>query len=170
MSFFSRFFRSARASRTPALQPLYNSIVANARAVHWYDKGLVPDSVDGRFEILSTILTLVLLRLEIEPDQSQNAANLTEIFIQDMDGQLREIGIGDMIVGKHIGKMMSALGGRLGAYREAFSNPALLEEVITRNIYGGAKSDGNAHVCTAFRSLQNDLRAARVDDILKGAF
>jgi cytochrome b pre-mRNA-processing protein 3 len=170
MSFFSRFFRSSKTVQEPALLPLYKSIVAKAREVHWYKEGQVPDSVDGRFEILSTLLTLIMLRLETEPDQAENAANLTEIFIADMDGQLREIGIGDMIVGKHIGKMMSALGGRLGAYREAFANPALLDDVIVRNVYGGEKSAGVEPVRAALIALQEQLQVLPVNAILAGSF
>jgi cytochrome b pre-mRNA-processing protein 3 len=168
MSLFSRFFRSAKADQTQALLPLYASIVAKARETHWYAMGQVPDSVDGRFEIVATILTLVLLRLESEPDQATNAALLTEIFIEDMDGQLREIGIGDMIVGKHIGKMLSALGGRLGAYRDAFANPAALEDVIIRNIYGGEKVQGAGHVRSALMAFQDKLQVLNVDAILTG--
>ena len=56
--------------------------------------------------------------------EMQLSSDLTERFITDMDGSLREIGISDQVVGKHIGNMVSALGGRLGAYREAFATDA----------------------------------------------
>jgi cytochrome b pre-mRNA-processing protein 3 len=173
MSFFDRLFGKAKHDPKPALLPLYASIVAQARQTHWYDQGRVPDTVDGRFEILATILTLVLLRLENEPDQAENSTLLTEIFIEDMDGQLREIGIGDMIVGKHIGKMMSALGGRLGAYRDAFAMPAQLDNVIIRNIYSGddgADDDypGLVHVRDALVAFQRRLSGLSIADVLGG--
>src|SRR3546814_21170489 len=74
-------------------------------------------SSDLRFDMITAILCLVLLRLEGAPETKQQSVWLTELFVDDMDGRLRQIGIGDMIVGKHIGRMMSALGGRLAAYR-----------------------------------------------------
>src|SRR3546814_20179510 len=78
---------------------------------------LFRSSVDGRFDMLALVMTLVLLRLDSEGEPLRQAAvDLTERFIDDMDGQLRQIGIGDFVVGKHVGKMMGALGGRMDAY------------------------------------------------------
>src|SRR4051812_738571 len=104
------------------LAPLYQAVVAEARRTAWYREGRVPDTLDGRFDMVSAVLSLLLLRLEGEGEGARAAsAHLTELFVEDMDGQLRERGIGDIVVGKHIGRMMGALGGRLGALREAFS-------------------------------------------------
>ena len=116
MSFIDRLF--GRRNANEAVRPLYNQVVAEGRAPHWYREGGVPDTIDGRFEMIAAILALVIARLELEPEQRQNVAWLVELFVHDMDSQLREIGIGDMVVGKHVGKMMGALGGRIGAYRE----------------------------------------------------
>lgn len=121
-------------------QDLYAAIVARARAPHWYTQGGVPDSVDGRFDIVATILALVLLRLEHSPEEAGVSARLTERFITDMDGQLRQIGIGDVTVGKHIGQMMSMLGGRLGAYRDGLAAGSL-ETALVRNLYRGTAPD-----------------------------
>ncbi len=101
--------------------PLYTAVVQRARAEHWYRDGQVPDTVDGRFDMIAAVLALVMLRMESEPSGGEPAARLAERFVDDMDGQLRELGIGDIIVGKHIGRMMSMLGGRLGAYRDGLA-------------------------------------------------
>ena len=78
----------------------------------------MPDTLDGRFDMIAAILALVLLRLEAEGEAGRGpSVLLTEIFIDDMDGTLRQIGIGDYVVGKHVGRMMGALGGRLAAFR-----------------------------------------------------
>src|SRR3546814_14949297 len=71
-----------------------------------------------------------------------------------MDVQLRQEGIGDVFVGKHIGRMVSALGGRLAAYRAALSGEAELDEAIARNLYRGAapSADALAHVESHLRS------------------
>ena len=75
--------------------------------------------------------------LHMPDDESQ--ALLTELFVTDMDAQLRESGVGDVVVGKHIGRLMGALGGRLGALREALAvdrpaGDAALEKALARNI------------------------------------
>jgi cytochrome b pre-mRNA-processing protein 3 len=141
MTFFDRLFRSARA--VPAGDALYRAIVTEARNADWYLAGAVPDTVDGRFDAVALGLALVLLRLEREGDgQRQFSADLTERFIADMDGSLRELGIGDPTVGKQVGKMVSALGGRLGAYRDAFAGgDEPLEAALARNLYRGAAVD-----------------------------
>lgn len=124
----------------PVAKELYAAIVAHARAPHWYVQGGVPDSVDGRFDIVATILALVLLRLERDPGEAAVSARLTERFITDMDGQLRQIGIGDVTVGKHIGQMMSMLGGRLGAYRDGLAEGSL-NTALVRNLYRGTEPE-----------------------------
>jgi cytochrome b pre-mRNA-processing protein 3 len=96
--------------------------------------------------MVATMLALVLIRLESEGDDAKaESVSLTEIFIDDMDGTLRQIGIGDFVVGKHVGKLLGALGGRLGAFREALSGAAPLEPAIRRNIWRDAPAD-EAHV------------------------
>ena len=118
MGLIQRIF-GGKADPSAALLPLYEQVVARARAPHWYEEGAVPDTIDGRFDMIAAVLSLVLLRLEPEEKARRESVWLTELFVADMDGQLRQIGIGDVSVGKHMGKMMSALGGRLGAYRLA---------------------------------------------------
>ncbi|UAK25015.1 ubiquinol-cytochrome C chaperone family protein [Sphingomonas nostoxanthinifaciens] len=127
------------ARERDALAPLYHAVVAAARRPVWYKAGGVPDTIDGRFDMVAAILALVLLRLEEEGDVGRApAAYLAELFVDDMDGQLRERGIGDIVVGKHVGRMMGALGGRLGAFRDGFGAGGDLDTAIRRNIYRGA--------------------------------
>ena len=109
MSLLNRLFGSPGPDPKVRLLSLYDQIVAKAREPHWYVEGQVPDSIDGRFDMVSAVLALVLMRLEDSADHSPDMARLTEVFVDDMDGQMREAGIGDVIVGKHIGKMRSAL-------------------------------------------------------------
>ncbi|PHR20482.1 MAG: ubiquinol-cytochrome C chaperone [Sphingopyxis sp.] len=142
MSFFSKIF--SRDNPNAKMQPLYNAIVSEGRQLGWYEEGQVPDSLDGRFDMIAAIFSLVLIRLEKDEERGQDLAWLTEIFIKDMDGQLRQIGIGDMIVGKHVGRMMGALGGRVGAYRSALEQGADLREATVRNIFRGNKPDDAA--------------------------
>lgn len=137
MSFLSRIFGS-RTDRDRAL-PLYRAIVKKGRDPAWYRDGGVPDTLDGRFDMIAAVLALVLIRLESEGEEARaESVLLTEIFIDDMDGTLRQIGVGDLMVGKHLGKMMGALGGRLAAFRAALAAGDLTAPVA-RNIFHDAK-------------------------------
>jgi cytochrome b pre-mRNA-processing protein 3 len=148
--------------------PLYTAIVAKAREPHWYEAG-VPDTVDGRFDMIATTLAFVLLRLEDDPEAAEASARLTERFVDDMDSQLREIGIGDIIVGKHIGKMMGMLGGRLGAYRTALAEGSL-GAALVRNLWRGETPESAAltHVEAALLAFRDSLGAVPSETILEG--
>lgn len=141
-SFLQRLF----GARNPgeAMRPLYGAVVAEGRQPHWYLDGAVPDTMDGRFDMIVAILALVLVRLE-QLDAAQEQVWLTELFVADMDGQLRQEGVGDVVVGKHVGRMMSALGGRIGAYRAALAGEGdALDEALRRNLYRGAAVEDRA--------------------------
>lgn len=160
-----------RADERDGVRPLYNEIIAEARQVHWYDPGEVADTIDGRFEMVTVILALVLIRMEALGVAAQRPSTLvTEVFVQDMDGQLRELGIGDIIVGKHIGKMMSALGGRLGAYRNAFSQGDDVGSALVRNLYRGEAPSAAALLATetSLLALRERMSGATLADLLKG--
>ncbi|MEE9434869.1 MAG: ubiquinol-cytochrome C chaperone family protein [Sphingorhabdus sp.] len=171
MSFLERFFGPKNDPAKDALRPLYDAAVAKARALHWYERGGVPDTLDGRFEMVAAMLSLILIRLEGEDGQDENSVHLTEIFVDDMDGQLREIGIGDMMVGKHIGRMMAALGGRMGAYREGLRDEGALAGAAARNIFRTetASEDAIGHVTGAIKGAKAKLDAMPVDMIIAGA-
>jgi cytochrome b pre-mRNA-processing protein 3 len=129
---------------------LYAAVVAEARRPDWYLAGEVPDTIDGRFDMVALVLSLLLLRLEDVAagapghPAAQLSADLAERFIADMDGNLRQDGIGDQVVGKHIGRMMAALGGRLGAYRDARGDAAAMAEALARNVWRGAAPNPDA--------------------------
>lgn len=168
MSFFSNIF--SRDNPNAKMQPLYNAIVSEGRQLAWYEEAQVPDSLDGRFDMIAAIFSLVLIRLEKDGDRGQELAWLTEIFISDMDGQLRQIGIGDMIVGKHVGRIMGALGGRVGAYRSALEQGEDLREAIVRNIFRGEKPDEAALDILASRltAYHVALQDRDADEIIAG--
>jgi cytochrome b pre-mRNA-processing protein 3 len=167
MSFFDRLF--GRRNVNDAVRPLYNAVVTEGRAPHWYRDGGVPDTIDGRFEMIAAILSLVIARLELESEQRQNVAWLVELFVADMDGQLREIGIGDMVVGKHVGRMMGALGGRIGAYREGLK-AGTFEAALVRNLYRGTEPPAAAleHTAERLRAFYLGLHAAPADSLIAG--
>lgn len=162
MKFLARLF-SPRDSHG-AVRPLWHAVVARARDPRWFaDLGL-EDSIAGRFDAITLVLALVLLRMETSEPLIAPSVLLTELFVSDMDGQLREAGVGDMVVGKHIGRLMSVLGGRLGAWRAALAEgaaPELLEQSMERNITL-LPATATAPLAEAARALHGRL-AARDD-------
>ena len=123
--------------------------------------------------MLATMVALVLIRLEAEGDGAKaESVALTEIFIDDMDGTLRQIGIGDFVVGKHVGKLVGALGGRLGAWREALAGRAPLESAVRRNVFRDSAVPDPAveWVGSRLRGFHDRLAATAVEPLLAGTF
>lgn len=165
MSLLSTLF--TRKDERAALRPLYAAAIAHARAPHWYLEGSVADTIDGRFDMIAAILSAILLRLDAL-DAKVESVKLTELFIEDMDGQIRQIGFGDVVVGKQVGRMVGALGGRLAAYRAGFAGEAPLEEALTRNLYRGMEPVASelAHVAGRLRAFVTMLATRDLDDLL----
>ena len=118
---------------------LYNSVVQYSRNPHLFTKMEVEDSVDGRFDCVALHLALMLRRLKNEGEILRPmAVELVSTFVMDMDRSLREMGVGDLSVGKHIKKMTSAFYGRAEAYEKALefgTGTQELEETLSRNLY-----------------------------------
>ncbi|MBS3960878.1 MAG: ubiquinol-cytochrome C chaperone family protein [Sandarakinorhabdus sp.] len=167
MSLLSRLF----APPHPPLTDLWIWITGTARQPDWYLRHGVADTVDGRFDMVALVASLVLLRLE-QSGLRVETALLTERFVEDMDGSLRDIGIGDMLIGKHVGRMVGALGGRLGAYRKAFAPDAPtgdLAEALARNVYRSDPPPGAAEgLAAAARALKARIDAASEAKLLAG--
>jgi cytochrome b pre-mRNA-processing protein 3 len=167
LSFLARIFDSKK--KRERLLPLYARIIVTAREPLWYREGEVPDTVDGRFDMIVALLTLVLLRLERE-DAREDSVLLTEAFVADMDGSIRQMGIGDLLVGKHIGRMMSALGGRLTAFRAAADHS--LEGPVIRNVFHDAPPSGQTvdFVAARLERIRAELAALSLEQLIAGAF
>jgi cytochrome b pre-mRNA-processing protein 3 len=172
MSIFNRLFGKAAPDPKHALAPLYARVIAKGREVHWYEQGQVPDTLDGRFDMIASILAILLLRMEQLPEAAQDSAYLTELFVDDMDAQMREAGIGDVVVAKDMGKIMSILGGRLGAFKGAFDDSARLDAAIARNIHGLDAADPAArgHMSSSLTAYWNQLHALDHPQLIAGKF
>lgn len=166
MQLLKRLFGAPERGAAPRL---YAAVVARGREPHWYAEGAVPDTIDGRFDMIAAVLAVVLLRLEQEPAGVAPSTALAECFIEDMDGQLREIGIGDIVVGKHMGRMMGMLGGRLGAYRSGLAEGSL-GPALVRNLYRGTAPAGAAlaHVEARLREFHDRLAASPIESVIAG--
>ncbi|OYX63087.1 MAG: hypothetical protein B7Y88_13430 [Sphingomonadales bacterium 32-64-17] len=168
MSLISRLLKPAADPRE-ALRPLWHDLVFVSRERDWYAHCGVADSVDGRFDMITLVLSLVLLRMEKSPKLTPQTALLTELFVADMDRQLRETGVGDLMVGKRMGKIMSALGGRMGALREAMiESDATLAVILARNVTLADEEKKPFQLAVRTRALHADLAAQTDEALLAG--
>ena len=151
--------------------PLWHRVVEIAREPQWYAKGGVADTIPGRFDCISMVLALVLIRMERDEGLRPLTGRLTEHFVDDMDGQLRQNGIGDLVVGKHVGKLVSALGGRIDAYRAALAGPddADLIEAVSRNITLNEGAD-SAAIAAEIRVIAGTLDQTAAAELIAGRF
>jgi cytochrome b pre-mRNA-processing protein 3 len=172
MSLPTALFASLKRLVVGSPQPvdrLYDAVVHVARQPGWYIDGEVPDTMDGRFDALVLVLALLMLRLEAETGDNPRhpaarlSADLADCFITDMEGNLRQDGIGDQAVPKHMGRMMAALGGRLGAYRDAGPDAAAMADALQRNLYRGADVPAAALAWTVAEAHRLAAQFARID-------
>ena len=167
MNLLRRLFTPSRDPREE-LRPRWGQIVALAREPAWYRDCGVADTLEGRFDMVAAVLAVVMLRMERNPQLAARTGPLTEIFVEEMDGQLRQSGVGDLMVGKQIGKLMATLGGRVGALRAALAvGDAAVEQAVHRNVT--LADDGCAPAAAArLRALVARLDATDDAELLAG--
>jgi cytochrome b pre-mRNA-processing protein 3 len=119
-----------------AVENAYASIVAQSRQPRFYADWGVPDSVTGRFDMISLHMALFLRRLKSEPSIRDFSQALVDHFFRDMDLSLRELGITDLGVPKRVRKMSAVFYGLVGALDDALSSddPAQLQAVLLKNV------------------------------------
>jgi cytochrome b pre-mRNA-processing protein 3 len=109
-------FRKPRIPSRGTIEAIYGMIVTQAREPMFYRDLAVPDTVNGRFDLLVLHLWMVLRRLKPLPDGAALCQQLFDRFCEDMDGNLREMGVGDLTVPKRMQAFGEAFYGRVAAY------------------------------------------------------
>jgi cytochrome b pre-mRNA-processing protein 3 len=133
---------------------LFGTLVAVAREPGWYVEGEVPDSLDGRFRVLATVLALAIVRLEAGgPAAQQESVALTECFVEAMDNEHRQLGIGDPTLGKTVRKLVGSLGRRVVLWRDSVGM-AEWSRAVADSLYRDATSSVDA-----LRFSEDRLRA-----------
>ncbi len=132
-----RLFRPRAA--TEAGRALFKALSAQARQPVFYERLGVADTVEGRFELYVLHLTLVLHRLKGQGSQAAETSQATfDTFLRNLDEGLRDMGVGDLSVGKKMRKLGEAVYGRIKGYDRAFADAdpvAALETMVARTIY-----------------------------------
>ncbi len=132
---FSRIARLWQAPLRRQAYGIYAQLVEQAREPHFYTDCGVPDTLDGRFEMILLHMFLYQRSPVQDKTEAQLRRMVAEAFFEDMDRSLREIGISDTGVGKRIKAMARAYFGRLKVYEEALADDALLAQALLRNVY-----------------------------------
>jgi cytochrome b pre-mRNA-processing protein 3 len=148
-------------------EALFDAVTAEARRRSWYVEGAVPDTLDGRFAVLATIAALVLVRLEREGEAGESASvALTERFIEVMESEHRELGLGDPTLGKTVRKLVGMLARRTELWRGANDE---WTEAARDSLYRGDIADAPLrHSAGALRELARRLDATPLGDLEQG--
>jgi cytochrome b pre-mRNA-processing protein 3 len=155
-----------------AAERAYDAVVAQARRPEFFVSSGVPDTLDGRFELICLHAFLYLHRLKREPAP---AGELGQMFFDamfaDFDRSLRELGTGDLSIGREVKKMAQSFYGRIQAYEQGLQDgDASLAAALSRNLFGTAPvAPGAVAVMSAYLRRQAvRLRGESRDELLRG--
>lgn len=149
---------------------LFAAVTDEARRPHWYLDGGVADTLDGRFAMLSTVAALVLVRLE-QLGEGGNAVSvaLTERFIEVMESEHRELGLGDPGLGRKVRRLVGALARRTELWRAAAAGERDWREAAADSVYDGeASGDALRHTAAALKQVWARLEELGAADLATG--
>jgi cytochrome b pre-mRNA-processing protein 3 len=162
--FFDRLFRP-RPARL-AGQALYAAAASQARQPGFYTRLRTPDTREGRFELYTLHVILLVERLRGQgAAAAETSQAVFDAYIRGLDDAFRELGVGDLSVGKKMKKLGEAFYGRLRAYDDA-ADPQALEALFARTVGAEADAAGLARYVTAAR---DHLAVQPLEDVLAGS-
>ena len=168
-----QLFASRPASSN--IDALYGVIVAQARSPVFYLAYGVPDTVEGRFDLIVLHLVLLFRRLRNEPEPVRSLVQgVFDRFCRDMDHNLREMGVGDLAVPKEMRRLGEAFYGRAGVYERALDAGGaeghdLLTSALTRNVFAEVDLSDHARRLAAYAvEAMNRLDMAEGAAIARG--
>jgi len=168
--------RFRRNSQARTIHALYGAIVAQARSVAFYADYRVPDTVEGRFDLVVLHLVLLLNRLggrveaSGDPGQELLGQELFDAFCRDLDANLREMGVGDLAVPKRMRAFAEAFYGRQAAYLAALdaADERVFEKALARNIFAAGNDAGAAQLARYARAAVTSLDAQDDGALMRG--
>ena len=189
MEFFDRIFGQVkrRTEERDMSLSLYKASVGQARKPEFYINCGISDNLDGRFDLIVLHVHIVTRNLISTGDKGVRLSNLIfKTMMDDMDMNLREMGVGDLSVGKRVKTMARAFYGRAKAYDNAFKveekvgcdlesdiefkSSENLESVLNRNIYGTKQPElKQLKMLTEYvRDAQNMVEASVNNSLISG--
>ena len=159
----------------PALiagRALYALTVVQARSPDLYAELGVPDTVEGRFELYSLHVWLLLERLTGQGEQAAETSQaLFDAYVSALDHALRELGVGDLSVGKRMRKLGEAFFGRIRSYQEAMAalpDTTLLQALLTRTVYAGVETSRASDLASYIVAQRLALAGRPVEQLYVG--
>ena len=148
-------------------ETLYRALAEQARAPELFSRAGAPDTPEGRFDVLALHVAIALERLRAEgPAADKLTRRLQEVFFESLDGALREMGVGDLSVGRKIRGLAEAFYGRYGAYRAGLSEYGdALASAIARNILSCDHPEKARTLALYARAAHEALRNSPVDSL-----
>jgi cytochrome b pre-mRNA-processing protein 3 len=165
------FLSTRRRKHEATIDRLYGAIVAQARDPFFYSELGVPDTIEGRFDMVVLHVHLLFRRLAAESEAVRAVGQgVFDRFIADMDASLREIGVGDLSVPKRMRSMGEAYYGRAAVYDEALAQlgDEQLVGALQRNIFGDNHGVGAVRLTHYVRSAVSSLTAQSAETIGEG--
>jgi cytochrome b pre-mRNA-processing protein 3 len=163
---FNHFWKP-RASRRGTIEAIYGTIVTQAREPSFYRDLGVPDTVNGRFDLLVLHLWMVLRRFRSVGSAADVSQALFDHFCEDMDDNLREMGTGDLAVPKRMQAMGEAFYGRAAAYDFALGQGAEpLAQALRRNVLNGEGMENARRLATYVEAAVISLAGLEAADLL----
>jgi cytochrome b pre-mRNA-processing protein 3 len=152
-------------------QALFGLAVREASRTHWFLAGQVPDTVNGRFAVLATVVALITLRLERDQEAGREATvALTERLVETLDAEIREMGLGDPTLGKQVRKLVGAVGGRVERWRTVLASGESWTAEVQRSVYGDEDvlPEALAHTESELRALWIRLDSSSIEELDEG--
>ena len=148
----------------------FDAITRLTREPHWYVEGKLPDTIDGRFAVLATITALVIVRLEKDSEEGNPAAvALTERFIEVMESEHRELGLGDPALGRTVRRLVGSLARRTELWRLATEGEKDWQEAARESLYkSGVTLSGLRHSSEATKRLWDRLERCGLSNLKEG--
>lgn len=152
-----RLWRGRRNAERQRAEQLYHALVKQARTPALYSDLGVPDTPEGRFEMIALHVSLALRRLRPEGAVGRAIGQeLFDVMFADMDSSLRELGVGDLSVGKYVKRLAGNLYARLAALDRGLGEPgrpaaglpdaAALQSMLRSNVYCGGTPPSDAQL------------------------
>lgn len=164
-------FRKPRLTPPGTIEAIYGMIVTQAREPIFYRDLGVPDTVNGRFDLLLLHLWLLLRRLRAAQGATELSQALFDRFCEDMDDNLREMGVGDQTVPKRMRAFGEAFYGRVQAYDQAMAaGGEALAEAICKNILNGTGLDQARRLAAYARASEAALGQTGEAALLQASF
>jgi cytochrome b pre-mRNA-processing protein 3 len=150
---------------------LFALALEEAGRTDWFTAGEVPDTLEGRFAVLATVIALITVRLERDGEEGARAsAALTERLVESLDSEIREMGVGDPTLGKQVRKLVGSVAGRVERWRGLVNSDRPWTAEVERSLYldEPSSADAVANSESALRTFWKQLGESEVGALAEG--